>query len=169
MNEDYANAKNILDKLLASNLSNYEKFTISKYLCLDHNYYDAKTVLESLLGSTYNDSVRVLLDKIDAKFAEADQKLKIGLNYYEKKRYDEAIDRFKEVIRQIPTYKRAHLFYAYSLKNIKSLDKALNEVDIYLDLEELYPSKKSELYPKYIPRLLPKDAPKLIKTWQNKP
>jgi tetratricopeptide (TPR) repeat protein len=156
---NYITAGIKLQELSASYLSDYEKLNMAKLFYFDQNYPEAEKLLKEIQNPEYSKLVKTLKDRISFKQAQANDILTKGLILFKEKQYKDAILKFEEELKLLPTDKKAHLYYAYSLQKTGNAEKAIDEINIYSNLELLYPSKK--------PELNMKDTQKIIKTWQK--
>lgn len=149
-----------LDKLLALKLSNYEKFKVLKSLCYDHDYDEALILIQELKKTYYhNDELTPIVNRINAKFAVADEKLNQAINLYNNK--DSKQNDFlnseyiiKQALMYFPTDKKAYLHFAYLLEKQKKYKEALDKANICYRLYKLYPDKGTEITEANIKKLI---------------
>ncbi len=143
---NYEECHNKLFRLMNMKLSNYEKFKVLKYLCYDHNYYEALIVLNELKKTYYhNEEIEPVESRINAKFRIVGKKLDKALNLWKKKNYSDSIAIYKEIMNYFPTYKPAYFYYALAMKSMENYDEAYDKLNTYYKLYKLYPDKNPEV------------------------
>jgi tetratricopeptide (TPR) repeat protein len=157
---NYISAKIKLQELLTEDISDYDKFKMAKMLYYDQNFPEADSLLKKIKQSEYSSLIKTFEDRISFKQAQTDKVFEEGLALYKDEKYKDAILKFEDALKFFPTHNRSHLYYAYALQKAGRTEKAVEEINIYMNLELIYPSKKPEL------RLA--DIKKIIISWENK-
>jgi len=155
---NYIGAKLKLQEITTTDLTDYNKLKMAKALYFDQNYIEADNLLKTIKLPEYENYVKTMQDRIQVRKKQAEEIFNRGMEFYKNKKYDIAVVNFENEIKTFPTDKQAHLYYAYALQKQGKTDKAVNELNLYMNLELMYPSVK--------PELTPNDIQKLIKTWQ---
>ena len=152
---NYEECHNKLFKLMDMKLSNYEKFKVLKYLCYDHNYYEALIILDDLKKTYYhNEEIEPVEKRINTKFRIIDKKMDKALNLWKKKDYGGSIAIYENIINYFPTYKPTYLHYALAMKSMENYDEAYGKLNTYYKLYKLYPDKNPEVKEDEIKKLI---------------
>ncbi len=153
---DIESFKSELNVLLSYKLSNYQKFNLAKNIYYDRNYDQAESILKSLLKTNYSSITETILRKISAKKNRVASQVEQGIYLYKVKKYDKAILKFKNAIKLHYVNKKARLYLAYSHEKLKQYDKAVQELELYIKLEKLFPSEPPEVDKLKIEKILTK-------------
>jgi len=156
---NYISSRLKLQEVLTDDISDYDKFKMAKLLYFDQNFHEALDLLKKIKQPEYNSFIKTFENRISFKQTQADNIFAEGLALYKQNNYPEAISKFKEELKFFPTDKKGHLYYAYTLQKAGNTEKAIEEINIYMNLELIYPSKK--------PELRQEDIKKTITSWQK--
>ncbi|MDD3013891.1 MAG: tetratricopeptide repeat protein [Candidatus Gastranaerophilales bacterium] len=148
---NYINAGTKLKELSTTDITDYDKFKMAKMLYFDQNYTESDNLLKKITKP--DNFTKTLKNRITFKQNQADIIFEKGLMLYKEKNYPAAISKFEEELKIFPTDKKGHLYYAYALQKTGNTDKAVEELNIYMNLELLYPSQKPELKQKGIQKI----------------
>ncbi len=152
---NYEECHNKLYKILSMKLSNYEKFKIVKYLCYDHNYYEALIVLDELKKTYYhNEKIEPVEIRIKTRLGVVDEKITEALGLWKEKKYNKSLSIYKEVMNYFPAYKPAYLHYALAMDQLENYEKAYDNLNIYYKLYKLYPDKEPEISEEKLKKLI---------------
>jgi tetratricopeptide (TPR) repeat protein len=156
---NFIGSKIKLQELLLDDLSDLEKLQVAKQLYLDQNYVEADNLARKIKQPEYYNYAKVIRNRVYVKVEEANAIFLRAKILYEDKKYPESIIEFKNQIKVYPTDKKAHLYLAYALQKSGKIEDAVKELNLYMNLETIYPSVKPELELKKIPVL--------VKSWEN--
>jgi|GEM_PF-1737996 len=157
---NYTRAKIKLQELLTSDVTDDDKFKMAKQLYFDQNYTEADNLVKKIRKTEYDNFIKTIENRVSFMQTQGETIIEKAVELYKNKNYSDAVSKYKEELKLFPTDKKAHLYYAYALQQTGNTEKAIEEINIYRNLELIYPSR--------IPELNLTDIQKVTTSWQNK-
>lgn len=142
---NYQLSDKIINSMLLSKLSDYDKFQLAKNLYLDQDYFQAEAILKTLQKNYPDEVINSILSRIYTKRVSLESLIREGESLYRKKDYKGAQGKYVKAVKTYPSSASARFHLASVLNKLGSTDKAREELTLYQILKSVYPDETAQV------------------------